>query len=49
VLLLDEITSALDESNKKNVNEIIHRYTTEKISPFCGSLTIAMKLPMRMK
>ena len=30
VLLLDEITSALDESNKKNVNEIIHRYTTEK-------------------
>lgn len=49
VLLLDEITSALDESNKKNVNEIIHRYTTEKILPFCGSLTIAMKLPMRMK
>lgn len=30
VLLLDEITSALDESNKKNVNEIIHLYTTEK-------------------
>ncbi|MGF7448360.1 iron efflux ABC transporter ATP-binding subunit FetA, partial [Klebsiella michiganensis] len=30
VLLLDEITCALDESNKKNVNEIIHRYTTEK-------------------
>ncbi|HCF8063986.1 TPA: iron ABC transporter ATP-binding protein FetA [Klebsiella michiganensis] len=30
VLLLDEITSALDESNKKNVNEIIHRYKTEK-------------------
>ncbi|HDX8863070.1 iron ABC transporter ATP-binding protein FetA [Klebsiella michiganensis] len=30
VLLLDEITSALDESNKKNVNEIIHRYATEK-------------------
>lgn len=49
VLLLDEITSALDESNKKNVNEIIHRYASEKISPFCGSLTIAMKLPMRMK
>ncbi|MDJ1653973.1 iron ABC transporter ATP-binding protein FetA [Raoultella terrigena] len=30
VLLLDEITSALDESNKRNVNDIIHRYTTEK-------------------
>ena len=30
VLLLDEITSALDESNKTNVNEIIHRYTSEK-------------------
>ncbi|HCM6940096.1 TPA: iron ABC transporter ATP-binding protein FetA [Klebsiella aerogenes] len=30
VLLLDEITSALDESNKRNVNEIIHRYATEK-------------------
>ena len=30
VLLLDEITSALDESNKKNVNEIIHRYASEK-------------------
>jgi putative ABC transport system ATP-binding protein len=26
VLLLDEITSALDESNKKNVNELIHGY-----------------------
>lgn len=30
VLLLDEITSALDENNKSNVNEIIHRYVTEK-------------------
>ena len=30
VLLLDEITSALDESNKNNVNDIIHRYVTEK-------------------
>ena len=30
VLLLDEITSALDESNKQNVNEIIHGYVTEK-------------------
>ncbi|HCB1498588.1 putative ABC transport system ATP-binding protein [Klebsiella oxytoca] len=30
VLLLDEITSALDESNKSNVNDIIHRYVTEK-------------------
>ncbi len=30
VLLLDEITSALDESNKRNVNEIIHRYATEE-------------------
>lgn len=30
VLLLDEITSALDERNKRNVNEIIHRYVKEK-------------------
>lgn len=30
VLLLDEITSALDESNKRNVNEIIHRYAREQ-------------------
>ena len=30
VLLLDEITSALDDSNKQNVNDIIHGYTTEK-------------------
>ena len=30
VLLLDEITSALDESNKQNVNEIIHGYATEQ-------------------
>lgn len=30
VLLLDEITSALDEQNKQNVNEIIHRYVREK-------------------
>ncbi|HDR2860770.1 TPA: iron ABC transporter ATP-binding protein FetA [Enterobacter asburiae] len=30
VLLLDEITSALDESNKHNVNDIIHRYTREQ-------------------
>ena len=30
VLLLDEITSALDESNKQNVNDIIHGYATEK-------------------
>ena len=28
--MLDEITSALDESNKHNVNDIIHRYVTEK-------------------
>lgn len=30
VLLLDEITSALDESNKKNVNDIIHQYVRDK-------------------
>lgn len=30
VLLLDEITSALDESNKHNVNEIIQRYVKEQ-------------------
>jgi ABC-type sulfate/molybdate transport systems ATPase subunit len=30
VLLLDEITSALDESNKRNVNDIIHRYAREQ-------------------
>ncbi|CBG87324.1 iron efflux ABC transporter ATP-binding subunit FetA [Citrobacter rodentium] len=30
VLLLDEITSALDEHNKRNVNEIIHRYVRDK-------------------
>lgn len=30
VLLLDEITSALDESNKRNVNDIIHRYVRDK-------------------
>ena len=30
VLLLDEITSALDEQNKKNVNEIIHQYVREQ-------------------
>lgn len=30
VLLLDEITSALDETNKANVNEIIHRYAREQ-------------------
>jgi putative ABC transport system ATP-binding protein len=30
VLLLDEITSALDESNKHNVNEIIHRYAKDQ-------------------
>lgn len=29
VLLLDEITSALDETNKKQVNEIIHQYVRE--------------------
>ncbi|WP_029686672.1 iron efflux ABC transporter ATP-binding subunit FetA [Tatumella saanichensis] len=29
VLLLDEITSALDETNKKQVNEIIHQYVKE--------------------
>lgn len=29
VLLLDEVTSALDENNKRNVNEIIHRYAKE--------------------
>ena len=30
VLLLDEITSALDDANKRNVNEIIHRYAREQ-------------------
>ena len=30
VLLLDEITSALDEHNKANVNDIIHRYVRDK-------------------
>ena len=30
VLLLDEITSALDESNKRNVNEMIHHYARDK-------------------
>lgn len=30
VLLLDEITSALDEINKRNVNDIIHRYAKEQ-------------------
>jgi putative ABC transport system ATP-binding protein len=30
VLLLDEITSALDDDNKRNVNEIIHRYVKEQ-------------------
>lgn len=30
VLLLDEITSALDEENKHNVNDIIHRYVRDK-------------------
>ncbi|KAG1716245.1 hypothetical protein ID866_903 [Astraeus odoratus] len=30
VLLLDEITSALDDTNKRNVNEIIHRYAREQ-------------------
>lgn len=30
VLLLDEITSALDDSNKQNVIDIIHGYATEK-------------------
>lgn len=30
VLLLDEITSALDEINKKNVNDIIHQYVRDK-------------------
>ncbi|EOC9243100.1 iron ABC transporter ATP-binding protein FetA [Enterobacter cloacae] len=30
VLLLDEITSALDEANKRNVNDIIHRYASER-------------------
>lgn len=29
VLLLDEIISALDESNKYNVNEMIYRYVRE--------------------
>lgn len=29
VLLLDEVTSALDERNKQNVNDIIHRYAKE--------------------
>ncbi|HGH5979900.1 TPA: iron ABC transporter ATP-binding protein FetA [Kluyvera georgiana] len=30
VLLLDEITSALDEQNKNNVNDIIHQYVREQ-------------------
>lgn len=30
ILLLDEITSALDEANKRNVNELIHHYVREK-------------------
>lgn len=30
VLLLDEITSALDDVNKRNVNEIIHRYARDQ-------------------
>jgi putative ABC transport system ATP-binding protein len=30
VLLLDEITSALDEDNKRNVNEMIHRLVAEQ-------------------
>ncbi|MGU3489512.1 iron efflux ABC transporter ATP-binding subunit FetA [Enterobacter bugandensis] len=30
VLLLDEITSALDDANKRNVNELIHRYAREQ-------------------
>ncbi|SAH87722.1 ABC-type uncharacterized transport system%2C ATPase component [Enterobacter cloacae] len=30
MLLLDEITSALDDANKRNVNEIIHRYVREQ-------------------
>ncbi len=29
-VLLDEITSALDEANKRNVNDIIHRYASEQ-------------------
>lgn len=30
VLLLDEITSALDEQNKRNVNDIIHQYVRDQ-------------------
>lgn len=30
VLLLDEITSALDDSNKRRVNDLIHQYVREK-------------------
>jgi len=30
VLLLDEITSALDEDNKRNVNEIIHQLVAQQ-------------------
>lgn len=30
ILLLDEITSALDEINKRTVNDIIHRYVVEQ-------------------
>lgn len=30
ILLLDEITSALDEANKRNVNELIHHYVRDK-------------------
>ncbi|MNH31053.1 putative ABC transporter ATP-binding protein YbbL [compost metagenome] len=29
VLLLDEVTSALDEDNKRNVNEIIHQLVSQ--------------------
>ena len=30
ILLLDEITSALDEANKRNVNELVHHYVRDK-------------------
>jgi putative ABC transport system ATP-binding protein len=36
VLLLDEITSALDDVNKRNVNDIIHRYARSRTLPCCG-------------
>lgn len=43
VLLLDEITSALDEENKVNINDIIASLVAENSWPFCGSAMTSMK------